>query len=231
MPKHFDREIDLLKRSLLTVSAAVEEAVQKAVLALRRRDADLAQQVIDGDEEIDQMEVQVEEECLKGLALYQPVAHDLRFIVAALKVNDEIERIGDLACNIAKRAKRLSGLSAVEIPFDFDAMATRTVWMLKQALQSLVNRDSDLAHEVWAADIEVDAIHHEAQDNIRVALEGGGGNVEAYLHLLTVARFVERIADQTTNIAKDVIYMVEGDIVRHQGRRWRELREAGGKGQ
>lgn len=224
MATHLLREMELLKKSILTLSAAVEESFRKSLAAVRRRDVELAQRVIDGDHEIDELEVEVEEECLKALALYQPVAHDLRFVVGVLKINDELERIGDQAVNIAQRSRQLARLTSVAIPFDFERMGERAVWMLGQSLRALVEADVELARAVWAADAEVDAIHREAQTNIEHALSESSEQVAALLHLLTIARFVERIADQATNIAKDVIYMAEGEIVRHRGKALRAVR-------
>ncbi len=226
MPRHFEREIDCLKRSLLVVGAAVEENVQKAMLAVRRRDIELARQVIEADHEIDRLEVQTEEECLKALALYQPVAQDLRFVVAALKMTDELERMGDLAANIAKRAISLAERPSVALVFEFDDMATRTVWMVKQALSALIERDTELAREVWLADDAVDAIHAGAQVAIKQALRAHPADADQWVDWLVVERFTERLADQAKSIAKDVLYMVEGEIVRHQGDALRAARVA-----
>ena len=226
MPRHFEREIDCLKRSLLVVGAAVEENVQKAMLAVRRRDIELARQVIEADHEIDRLEVQTEEECLKALALYQPVAQDLRFVVAALKMTDELERMGDLAANIAKRAISLAERPSVALVFEFDDMATRTVWMVKQALSALIERDTELAREVWLADDAVDAIHAGAQVAIKQALRANPADADQWVDWLVVERFTERLADQAKSIAKDVLYMVEGEIVRHQGDALRAARVA-----
>jgi len=216
MPTHLDRELETLRRELFSLSAAVEEAVQKAVLAVRRRDAAMARAVVEGDHEIDRLEVHVEEECLKALALYQPVAHDLRLVIGVLKVNDELERIGDLAVNVAQRAQHLAGLPAIPIPFDFATMTQRALWMLRGSLNALVERDTSLAREVWDADDEVDAIYRDAQTAVKDALRAGSEHVDALLDLLAVARFIERLADQATNIAKDALYLVEGEIMRHR---------------
>jgi phosphate transport system protein len=226
MPRHFEREIESLRKTLLTLSAAVDEAVHKALLSIRRRDVNLAREVIAGDKDIDLMEVEVEEECLKVLALYQPVANDLRYIVGVLKMNDELERIGDLAVNIAKRAEHIAGLVPVPIPFDFDTMTERTLWMLQASIQALVNLDTDLARQVWFADEEVDEIHRAAYDGVKDAIRADISGLDSLVSMLTLARFVERIADQATNIAKDVLYMIEGEIVRHRSQEFRELREA-----
>lgn len=215
MTIHFERELDRLKKRILSLGAMVEERVRMAIKAMEMRDRKLAEKVIEADHEIDQIEVDVEEECLKILALYQPVAIDLRFIIAVIKINNDLERIGDLAVNIAERAAFLSTQKKLDIPFDFPGMAEKTQSMLKRSLDSLVNMDIDLAWEVGASDDEVDAINRDmylqVQDGIRKNID----RIECLIHLLQASRHLERIADLATNIAEDVIYMVKGEIVRH----------------
>jgi phosphate transport system protein len=215
MTVHLERELDRLKKKILALGAIVEERVRMAIKAMETRDRELAKKVIEADDEIDQIEVDVEEGCLKILALYQPVAIDLRFIVAVIKINNDLERIGDIAVNIAERAAFLATQSKVDIPFDFAGMAEKTQSMLKKSLDSLVNMDADLAWEVGAADDEVDAINRDmylqVQDGIRKNID----RMECLIHLLQTSRHLERIADHATNIAEDVIYMINGEIVRH----------------
>jgi len=216
---HLQREIDRLKRQFLALSAMAEEAVQKAVESALRRDAETARQVIAEDKEIDQREVDIEEECLKMLALYQPVAADLRLIVTILKMNDELERIADLAANIADRVVSLCELPNIPFAFEFERMAETVRWMLKGSIDSLVNLDVDLAREVWIKDDEVDAIHREMYVQVKAQLETSDtATIDALVNQMGISRFLERIADQSTSIAKDVIYMVAGDIVRHRGK-------------
>ncbi|NCC51235.1 MAG: phosphate signaling complex protein PhoU [Spartobacteria bacterium] len=216
MSKHLQTEVEKLKKKTLALSAVVEDQVERAVSSVHLRNEGIAQQVIDKDEKIDQAEVDVEEECLKILALHQPVAIDLRFIVAVLKLNNDLERIGDLAVNIAERALYLSRVTLPDIPFDFDGMARVTREMLKKALDALVNLDEKLAWEVCAQDDEVDAINREMYTQVKQAIRSHPEHLEALIHLLSVSRHLERIADHATNIAEDVIYMIEGKIVRHQ---------------
>lgn len=215
MTVHLERELDRLKKKILALGAIVEERVRMAIKAMETRDRDLAKKVIESDDEIDQIEVDVEEGCLKILALYQPVAIDLRFIVAVIKINNDLERIGDIAVNIAERAAFLATQGKLDIPFDFAGMAEKTQSMLKKSLDSLVNMDADLAWEVGAADDEVDAINRDmylqVQDGIRKNID----RMECLIHLLQASRHLERIADHATNIAEDVIYMINGEIVRH----------------
>ncbi len=216
MPKHLQRELEKLQRGLLSLSAFVEEAVRSAVRALERRDTELAWNVVRTDLQIDQAEVDLEEECLKLLALYQPVAMDLRMIVAVLKINNDLERIGDLAVNIAERALFLAGQEGVESDFDFEGMARKAQQMVKMALDSLVEQDSSLARQVLAMDDEVDAMNREMYEQVREAIRRHPEQLVSHTHLLSASRHVERIADHATNIAEDVVYMVEGQIIRHR---------------
>ena len=220
MSTHLRRELESLKRQTLSLSALVEENVRSAVLSLERRDERLAQAVIDADLEVDQAEVDLEEECLKILALHQPVAIDLRFIVAALKINNDLERIGDLAVNIAERAQYLATHDRVAWPFDLMAMAERAQAMVKQSLDALVTMDAGLARQVCAADDEVDAMNREVYLQVQKAIRERPEQLEALVHLLSASRHLERIADHATNIAEDVIYMTRGEIVRHQAEKY-----------
>jgi len=217
MSAHLIRELDNLRRLLLSLGARVEAAIAKAVLAMVRRDPRLAQEVVAADGEIDRMEVQVEEECLKLLALYQPVAGDLRFIVAALKINNDLERMGDLAANIAKGAARLAAHDPVEVPADLAAMAAKTQSMVKRSLDALVNADPALAQEVCADDDEVDAFRRNLRQRLQAAIAEAPERTEAIMTLFMAVGHLERIADMATNIAEDVIYTVQGKIIRHGG--------------
>ena len=217
MPRHLQREIEKLKKRILALSAVVEESVHKAVRSIAERDARLAQTVIDADHDIDDMEVEVEEECLKILALNQPVAIDLRFIIAVLKINNDLERIGDLATNIAERAAFLATREKVDIPFDFPGMSELSQSMLRRSLDALVHLDPRLAHEVMAADDRVDELHKEMYSQIADGIRRHPDGLDNYINLLAVSRQLERIADHATNIAEDVVYMIDGEIVRHRG--------------
>lgn len=209
------RDIDRLKTNILSLSAVVEEAVQKAMLATERRDPVLAQSVIQGDKRIDVLEVELEEECLKILALHQPVAMDLRFIIAVLKINNDLERIGDLAVNIAERAVYLADHEDVTPPPTLSDLADKTQNMLHKSLDALVNADTALAKEVLATDDEVDALHRGMYGRVQKRAEEKPKEVAGLFQWLSVSRYLERIADQATNIAEDVIYMMEGEIIRH----------------
>ncbi len=216
MSIHLQRAITSLKKQLLTLGAHVEENVHLAVKAVENRDTDTAEQVIQNDDIIDQMEVDIEEDGLKMLALYQPVAIDLRFIIVTIKINNDLERIGDLAVNVAERAMFLANWRPLPIYFKFHAMGEITQSMLKRSLDSLVNTDVELARQVCADDDKVDAMNREVYQQVETGARDHPDDLEAFLHALGVSRHLERIADLATNISEDVIYMASGEIVRHR---------------
>lgn len=217
MSQHLHRAIDGLKDQLLGLSALVEESLFIAVKAIEERNAALAQKVIDGDRQIDLKEVDVEEECLKILALHQPVATDLRFIVAVLKINNDLERIGDLAVNIASRAKALSKITTPpQVSIDLQNAQQKVQKMLRKSLEALVNLDEVKAREVMAADDEVDEINRSVHKQVIAALKEFPADSERLILLLSVSRNLERIADHTTNVAEDVLYTTTGEIFRHK---------------
>ncbi|MEX0776797.1 MAG: phosphate signaling complex protein PhoU [Phycisphaeraceae bacterium] len=215
MSMHLQRQTDRLKKMILSLSALVEEASEGAIRAVQLRDVALAKQIIEADDRIDLMEIEVEEECLHTLALYQPVAMDLRFVVAVLKINNDLERIADLAVNVAEQAVFLAGMPRVEPPFDLATMTRKVQWMIKSSLDALVNIDTALAQEVRKADDDVDDIHRKAYTHIETQLHADPQRIEALVHFLSISRQLERMADHTVNIAEDVLYMARGDILRH----------------
>jgi len=216
MAAHLLREVENLKKEILRLGAVAEQAVREATLAIENRDEALARRVIDNDIRLDEMEVQVEESCLKILALYQPVATDLRFIIAVLKINNDLERVGDLAVNVAERAAFLATQPPVNISFDFEKMAGIAQQMLKRSLDALVGFDAKIAHEVCAGDDEIDAMNREVYLIVEEAIHAHPEQTQSLIHMLSVSRHLERIADHATNVAEDVIYMIEGSIVRHK---------------
>jgi len=216
MSIRLEKEITNLKKSILSLGAIVEERVWQAVKSVSERDPDLARQVIEADLEIDQMEVAIEEECLKVLALHQPVAIDLRYIVAILKINNDLERIGDLASNIAKTAQHLYNLDKIEMPPEFAVISEKTQGMLKKSLDALVNLDTGLAQEVLAEDDEVDELNRTIYDCVKKSILKDIKLLDAMIYLRAASKSLERIADLATNIAEDVIYTCRGEIVRHQ---------------
>lgn len=215
MAVHLQREIDKLKKAVTQLCGLVEEQVQLAVQALLERDQGLARRVIARDRAIDQSEVDIEEECLKTLALHQPVATDLRLIIATLKINNDLERMGDLAVNIANKALRFSEQPPVDIPFDLEGMGKKTQAMLRDSLDSLLHLDPGLANDVCARDDEVDGMKRDIRERGETLMVEHPERIKSYLILLAVSRNLERIADHATNIAEDVIYMADGRIIRH----------------
>lgn len=218
MSLHLSRQIGHLKKSLLVLSARIEERVLDAVTALENRDPDLAQGVLDSERDINRSVFEIEEECLHTLALHQPVAFDLRYLVAVLKINADLQRIGGLATNIAELALSLSQRPRLtQMPFDVAGMARMVRGMVKQSLDALVNIDPDLADTVCARDDEVDRQHREMYAKIEQAIRRDPELVTTYFHLVSVSRHLERIADHAVNIARDVIYMARGELPYNQG--------------
>jgi phosphate transport system protein len=218
MSIHLQREIERLNRGLLSLCAVVEDQVQMAIEAFLQRDETVALVVERRDNEVDQREVEVEEECLKMLALYQPVATDLRLIVSVLKINNDLEQIGDLAVNIARKAAALAAEPPLEVSLDVGGMWQKVQAMLRDSLDALVNTDAELAESVYSRDDEVDRMKHEMRARIEEAARRQPELLGSLLRFLAVARNLERIADYSVNIAQDVIYMVDGTIVRHRER-------------
>jgi phosphate transport system protein len=216
MARHIERQLHQLKERILRIGTLVEEAIAKSITALINRDTPLAQRVMASDEEIDRMEVEVEEECLKILALYQPVAADLRLVVSVLKINNDLERIGDLAKNIAKRVAQLANAGDIELPAEIRTMATLAQEMVKESLDAVVNGDPALARRVREEDDAVDEARQRVRKMVLAGIKAEPERVESLLRINSVSKHIERIADMATNIAEDVIYMVEGDIVRHR---------------
>ncbi|MBN2134127.1 MAG: phosphate signaling complex protein PhoU [Acidobacteria bacterium] len=216
MAIHLQRELDKLKKKLLSVGALVEENVRNSVDIINNYSDEKLQKIRMNDDKIDEYEVDVEEDCLKILALHQPVAVDLRFIVAVLKINNDLERASDQAVNIAKHSKHANTKSKDGVEFDFSDMGKKAQMMLKNSLDALVNFDYDLAQSVRKADDEVDDIHKEMYKILEEKFMKCSGDAGYMMNIMQISRNLERIADLATNIAEDVIYMIEGKIVRHR---------------
>ena len=213
--KHFSRELEKIKKQILTLGAKVEEQVRMATQAVEAHDAELAKKIIQSDYTIDELEVEIEEDCLKILALHQPVAVDLRFLIAVIKINNELERIGDQAVNIAERVDAISRDVQLDLFFDYSSMGEKAREMLKMSLDALVNMDYDLAFSVVIKDDEVDKIKNDAYDRIKLAMSNHPDKLGELINLLLISRHLERLADHATNISEEVIYLIEGEIVRH----------------
>lgn len=216
MNKHFHVELRKIKKSLLCLGEMVEERFLRAIQAVVTNDSELAKSIIVNDHKIDEMEVELEEECLKVMALYQPVAVDLRFLVGVIKINNDLERIGDEAKNIAQRLEIITKQDNYDYIFDYSVMAKKTENMLKKSLEAFVNLDIDLAFSILPLDDEVDKIKRTAYDKIKKAMAQHPDHIGYLINLLLISRHLERVADHATNIAEDVVYMVEGEIIRHE---------------
>lgn len=216
MLHHWQKEIENLKKLILSLGAIVEEQIQRSMLSLERRNAELADEVISRDTEVDSLEILIEEECLKILALYQPVAKELRFVIAVLKMNNDLERMGDLASNIAKRARYLSKKEKIDMISEFSSTADKVQLMVKKSLDALVNTDVKLAREVIAGDDEVDKLTKQMLKRTINAIEKNPDRTKDYFSIRSISKNLERIADSATNIAEDVIYLCSGEIIRHQ---------------
>ena len=216
MNKHFHIELRKIKKMLLSLGEMVEERFLRAIQAIVTNDSELAKKIIANDHKVDEMEVELEEECLKVMALYQPVAVDLRFLVSVIKINNDLERIGDEAKNIAQRLEIITKQDDYDYIFDYSVMAKKTENMLKKSLEAFVNLDIDLAFSILPLDDEVDKIKRTAYDKIKKAMAQHPDHIGYLINLLLISRHLERIADHATNIAEDVVYMVEGEIIRHE---------------
>jgi phosphate transport system protein len=212
------RDLDNLQRDLLSLAGMVEEAIHKAINALQERNVPLAREVIAGDNEIDHEENHIDEECLKVLALHQPVASDLRRIVAAMMINTDLERMADLAEEIAERAIQLAQPPLLPVPGKLQRMTDLTTMMVHQSLNSFVTLDTKQASKVMRMDDEVDRYCAEIIDETVAAMKASPELIVPGLSMFSVTRHLERIADHATNIAEDVVYLVEGEIVRHRPR-------------
>ena len=215
MTMHFQREMDRLNQHLVANAKRVEDQVNMAFIALTNMDLAMAGKVIKGDTEIDNVEVEMEEECLKLLALYQPVANDLRLIVAVLKINNDLERIGDHAKNMAEIVQRMAEGESLKIPENMVAIFEKTKLMLRKALLAFVELDRKLAEAVLAMDDEVDSLC-KSQLPLQIELIKHEPNLTGqHLMLLSLCRQLERIGDHASNIAEDIIYLLSGEIIRH----------------
>ena len=215
MTAHLENALDRLRVHVVELATSAEEQVRAAITAQAQRDKALAAKVIANDTEIDKKEVEIEEECLQVLALYQPVANDLRLVVSILKINNELERVGDYAVTISERCLYLADHELPGTPIDYQAMADRAIDMLHRSIEAMINKNSGLAREVCRADLEVDRIHHDNYMAVDEMVQKFPVYARFFMQYVSISRCLERIADQATNIAEDVIYLVEGRIVRH----------------
>ncbi len=212
----FDEELSSLKEKILLMGGKVEEAIRLAMKCLTDRDSKLARQVIQNDRDINDLEIEVDEMCHRLLALHQPMAGDMRFITSAMKINSDLERIGDLAVNIAERALTLNEVAPLKPFIDIPRMAGIAQEMVKVALDSLVNRDPEAAKKVCERDDDVDNLNSQIIRELITYMLEDRANITRALDLILVSRNLERVADHATNVAEDVIYMVQGKDIRHR---------------
>lgn len=219
---HLISELERLKTMTNKLTHMVSHDLEEAIEALLQRDRDLALQVIANDDIIDRIEIDIEEECLKALALYQPVAVDLRYVVAVLKLNNDLERIGDLAVSIAEVALILIDKDrGYQDPFDVRQMCTSVNQMVENVQQALIQSDTARAYEVLAMDQSVNELHRRNYLLVEEAInKNRDRDIGFYLYFISISRYLERIGDHTKNIAEDIIYTIEGKIVRHSRRNW-----------
>lgn len=216
MSRHFVRDFNLIHQRLLDLFGLVEKMVNNSVHAFHERRFELASEVIDDDHLVDQVEVLIEEDCLKTLALYQPVAVELRRLTTMMKINSELERIADLACNIAERALAMRIHADYQSPKQLIELAESGIALVAKSLDSFVNQDTKAAREVIEQDQVVDGLFRTIVEVLTESMKTKDGAVEPALNCFSVAKNLERIGDHAVNIAQDVIYLVDGDIVRHK---------------
>ena len=224
---HFHKELEELKENLLRMASLVEEAIRDAVQSLVKRDSELAQKTFEFEDRINKMEITIDDMCLKLLALRQPMAGDLRFITSAMKIGTDLERMGDLAVNIAERAISLNQEPQLKPYIDIPKMAEITQSMVKDVLDAFVTRDSKLARSVCERDDLVYGLNDQVFRELLTYMMSDPKTVARAVHLMIVARCLERIADHATNIAEDVIFMVDGLVIKHYADLKKEGKEEG----
>jgi len=215
MQRHFDEELATLKDKILRMGAMVEEQITNAIKALVERDSDLARHVIENDHRVNAMDVQIDEDCLRLIALHQPMAGDLRFLTTAMKISTELERMSDLAENISERSIELNEEPQLKPYIDIPRMAQEALRMVKESLDAFVNRNSELARRVCKADDVIDDLNHQIfRELLSFMIEDPQTTTRA-IRISFISKYLERIADHATNIAELVVYLVEGKIIRH----------------
>jgi phosphate transport system protein len=215
MERRLDQDLDRIRQSLLRMGGMVEGMVSKATQSLLERRIELSREVIDGDRAVDQLEIEIDELCHNVLAMKQPTAGDLRFLVAVMKINSDLERIGDSAVNIAQSVEQLSDQPPLKPYIDLPRMSELVQTMVRQSLDAFVRKDTALATEVCKSDDAVDGLYKQIFRELLTYMIEDPKTVSRALHLLLISRNLERIADHATNVAEDVIYYVEGRDIRH----------------
>ena len=215
MQRHFEEQIEALKNDLLLMSGRAEEIIRKALESLMSRDTKLADEVFADDATIDRMEIDIEEACIQLLALQQPLASDLRLITSALKISNDLERVGDHAVNIAGCAKQLAGRAPVKPLADLPALAEKSIGMLRDALDAFVRGDAESARLLVRRDDEVDDLNRQMFAELMRRMIADPQQVERSMTLVLVGRNLERVADLATNVAEEVVFIAEARIIKH----------------
>jgi phosphate transport system protein len=213
--RHFDQELQILKEELLRMGGRAEAVIQKSVEALKRRDPGLAREVLADDALIDRLEVDIDERCVSLLALRQPMAVDLRFITAALKISNDLERVGDHAVNIAESAQRLAQQPQLKPLVDIPRMADLSAAMLREALDAFVRQDAATARKLVRRDDEVDNLNRQLFRELISYMVEDPRTITRAMELILVARNLERVADLATNVAEEVVFIAEARIIKH----------------
>ena len=216
MTVHLERDLDSLKKDIVHLGSLVQSSTQSVIEFLRTKSEQQLQSVLESEEQINGLEVDIEENCLKILALHQPVAIDLRFIIVIMKVNNDLERMGDQAVNISHRVKSLTDGPELPISLPIDEMTTAIQKMVSLSLEALVSQDPAIAREVVDMDDIVDDLNAQTYDLIRETIQADPSLVTSAMSMATISSNLERIGDLCTNIAEEVIFMVEGQVIRHQ---------------
>lgn len=217
MERHFDQQLGTLRKNLIQMASLIETAIANAVKSLIERDSDLARLVVQSDEQVDALELEIDKQCVDLLALRQPLAIDLRFITSSIKITNNLERMGDLAVNIAERVIPLSQEPQLKPLIDIPRMATITQTMVKDSIDAFVNRDTELARSVYQRDSTVDAMNDQIFRELLTYMMQDPANITRAVHLILITRHLERIADHSTNIAEEVVYIVKAKVVKHRG--------------
>jgi phosphate transport system protein len=215
MTAHFFREMDRLHRDVLTMCSAAEELIYDALDGLRNRRSEISDELSGRDLEVDEWDIRIEEECLKILALYHPVANDLRRVMVVMKITAELERVADLAVSIAERSAGICGYPDFPMPEGLEEMARQALAMLHDSIDSFVEQNATVARDVCQRDDQVDALNNVLIQELIDVMKRRPELIEPGMHLFSVVRHLERVADHATNISEDVVYMVEGAIIRH----------------
>jgi len=217
MKRHVDEEMETLKEKILQMGAMVEEQIAYAIRALVERDSERARRVIENDHRVNALDVEIDEDCLRLIALHQPMAGDLRFLTTAMKISTDLERMSDLSENISERVIELNEEPLLNLYIDIPLMAQHAQRMVKESLDAFVNRNSDLARKVCQDDEFIDNLNQQIFRELLAFMLENPRSISHAIRISFISKYLERIADHATNVAELVVYLVEGKIIRHTG--------------